>query len=195
LYHTIDEQVHNPDGCTLTWCQVLYADASTTPDHPSLPPRTASLGVFFVNPQVQPMHTIYIKAFMTGVGSVLMAEAVALALAATVNDALNFNNTSFLSDCQQLVHFLNDKDQTNPLEVFANCSARRRSKIFKVNRNLISTTDNLAKQASSVSSSNSSVFDFKPVCSNSAHDQHCPVMEALMSINLNSVSILAARYC
>jgi hypothetical protein len=141
------------------------------------------------------MHTIYIKAFMTGVGSVLMAEAVALALAATVNDALNFNNTSFLSDCQQLVHFLNDKDQTNPLEVFANCSARRRSKIFKVNRNLISTADNLAKQASSVSSSNSSVFDFKPVCSNSAHDQHCPVMEALMSINLNSVSILAARYC
>jgi len=98
------------------------------------------------------------------------AEAAALALAATVNDALNINNTTFLSDCQQLVHFLNDKDQTIPpewkIKLFANCSAHRRSKIFKVNRNLNSTVDNLVEQASSASVSNSSVFDFEPVCSN-----------------------------
>jgi hypothetical protein len=43
-----------------------------------------------------------------------MAEAAALALASTINDRLNFNNTSFLSDCQQLVQFLNAIDQTNP---------------------------------------------------------------------------------
>lgn len=71
----------------------------TTPDQPSLPPRmTGLLGVFFVNTQV----TIYIKALARGVDSMLMAEAAALALAAAVNDRLNFSNTSFLSDCQQV---------------------------------------------------------------------------------------------
>lgn len=60
------------------------------------------------------MHAIYIKAVMTNAASVLMAEVAALALAATVNDAFNINNTTFLSDCRQLVHFLNDADQTNP---------------------------------------------------------------------------------
>jgi hypothetical protein len=107
-----------------------YADASTTPDHPSMQPRMAGLGVFFLNTQVQPVHAIYIKAVMINAASVLMAEAAALALAATVNDvmaeaaalalaatvndALNINDATFLSDCQQLVHFLNDADQTNP---------------------------------------------------------------------------------
>jgi len=38
------------------------------------------LGIFFVNPQVQPTQTIYIKAHVSGVHSVLMAEAAALAL-------------------------------------------------------------------------------------------------------------------
>jgi hypothetical protein len=43
-----------------------------------------------------------------------MAEAAALALAARVNESLNFDNTTFLSDCQQLVHFLNQQDHTHP---------------------------------------------------------------------------------
>ena len=93
---------------------------------------------------VQPVHAICIKAVMTNAASVLMTEAAALALAATVNDALNINNTTFLSDCQQLVHFLNDADQTNPsdwrikyfTQLFANCAGQRRQKIYKVNRQL-----------------------------------------------------------
>jgi hypothetical protein len=36
-----------------------YTDASTTPDHQPLASRTASLGVFFVNTQVQPIQKIY----------------------------------------------------------------------------------------------------------------------------------------
>ena len=51
---------------------------------------------------------------MSGDQSVLMAEAAALALAAVLNDALNFDNTAFLSDCQQLVDFLNQNDHTHP---------------------------------------------------------------------------------
>lgn len=104
------------------WIQMLlliqgvrcYTDASLTPDHAPQPPRSAGLGIFFVNPQVRPTQTIYIKAHVSGVHSVLMAEAAALALAATISDHLNYTNTTFLSDCQQLVQFLNEDDQSHP---------------------------------------------------------------------------------
>jgi len=76
-----------------------YVDASTTPDHPSLPSRMAGLGIFFVNTQIQQAQTIYIKAHMSRAQSMIMAEAAALAIAAMVNHSLNFNNTVFLSDC------------------------------------------------------------------------------------------------
>ena len=77
-----------------------YVVASTTPNLPSLPSRMAGLGIFFVNTQIQPAQTIYIKAHMSRVQSMIMAEAAALAIAAMVNHSLNFNNTVFLSDCQ-----------------------------------------------------------------------------------------------
>ena len=69
----------------------------------------AGLGIFFVNTQIQQAQTIYIKAHMSRAQSVIMAEAAALAIAAMV-----FNNTVFLSDCQQLVGFLNQSDLTHP---------------------------------------------------------------------------------
>jgi hypothetical protein len=87
-----------------------YVDASTEPDRPSLPRRLPSLEIFFVNTQVQLAQTIYIKAHMPTTQSMIMAEAAALALTALVNNRLSFNNTAFLSDCQQLVHFLNSAD-------------------------------------------------------------------------------------
>jgi len=92
-----DGQVHDPllQGIT------CYADASTLPDHPSIPSRKAGIGVFIINNQMQPPQTIYIKALMTGSNSVLMAQAAALALAATVIDRLNFNNVDFLFRCSR----------------------------------------------------------------------------------------------
>jgi hypothetical protein len=36
-----------------------------------------------------------------------MAEAASLAFASTVIDSLNLNNVNYLSDREQLVHFLN----------------------------------------------------------------------------------------
>jgi hypothetical protein len=60
----------------------------------------ADIGILFVDTQVQPAQTIFIKAQLAGVQSVLMAEVAALALNAQVNDSLNFDNTTFLSDCQ-----------------------------------------------------------------------------------------------
>lgn len=149
-----------------------YADASTPPDQLSLTPKMAGLGIFFVNTQVQLAQTIYIKAVMTSVDSVLMAEAAALALAATVNDRLNFNNTSFLSDCQQLVQFLNAADHSNPpdwkikffTQLFVNHSQNRGSNIYKISRTLNRTADTLAKQAYTLSQSNSTPCEPVLVC-------------------------------
>ena len=73
-----------------------YADASLLPDQILSPPRTAGLGIFLVNTQVQPAQTIYIKALMTATTSVLMAEAAARALAAIVTDCLGLQQVTFL---------------------------------------------------------------------------------------------------
>jgi len=69
---------------------------------------------FLLSTPVHPLRTIYIKAVMTDSNSVVIAEAVALALAAIVTDRMNFNHTNFLLDNQQLVQFLNTSDQSNP---------------------------------------------------------------------------------
>jgi len=175
-----------------------YVDASTAPDHPSLPPRMAGLGIFFVNTQVQPAQMIYIKAQMSGTHSVLMAEAAALALAAVLNDALNFNNTAFLSDCQQLVDFLSLNDHTHPpdwrikffTQLFINCSARSHAQIFKISRNLNSTADSLARQALSTTGST-----LEPACSYLHHHHQCPLSVALTSVNMQAVNILSASCC
>jgi len=64
--------------------------------------------------QVQPPQGIYIKAKLVGCTSVLMAEAASLVLASTLIDKLNLGTTTFLSDCEQLVHFFNQDDDSNP---------------------------------------------------------------------------------
>jgi ribonuclease HI len=74
------------------------------------------------------------------------SEAAALALAAFVNDFLNFDNTSFLSDSQQLVQFLNATGQSSPHNWRI-----KYSKVYYISRNLNTTNDSLAKQAFSIS--------------------------------------------
>lgn len=76
-----------------------YVDASTLPDHPTMPPRQAGLGILIVNVQVQPTQTIYVQAKLAECTSALMAKAVSLAFAATVAETLNLSNVNFLSDC------------------------------------------------------------------------------------------------
>ncbi|XP_066323836.1 AUGMIN subunit 1-like [Miscanthus floridulus] len=43
-----------------------------------------------------------------------MAEAASLAIASLVTHSLNINYCNYLSDCEQLVHFLNMADLSNP---------------------------------------------------------------------------------
>lgn len=51
---------------------------------------------------------------MTQTHSVIMAEAAAMALAAKLMNVLNFNDVCYLSDCSQLVQFLNVEDLSHP---------------------------------------------------------------------------------
>jgi len=136
-----------------------YTDASVTPDLPSFPPRAAGIDLFIINTQVNPAQTIYIKAKMTRATSVLMAEAAAIALAAIVTDRLHLQQINFLSDNQQLVHFLNAEDQANPpdwrikhfTQVFTNHTRQGNRRVFKIQRSQDRIADNLARQALSQS--------------------------------------------
>jgi len=58
---------------------ICYNDTSLTPDSLGLNLRDAGLGIMFVNMQVHPPNTLYIKAIMKDVSSVIMVEAGALA--------------------------------------------------------------------------------------------------------------------
>lgn len=132
-----------------------YVDSSTPPEDLSPQPRTAGLGIFIINFQAQPTQTIYIKAQLSGCSSVLMAEAASLALVASITQALNINSCNYLSDCQQLVHFMNNKDSTNPpnwriqpfTKVFTNTTRLQATRIFKISRSQNTTADVLERQA------------------------------------------------
>ena len=151
-----------------------------------------------MNMQVQPPQHIYIKATMLESTSVLMAEAAALALAATVTERLHLQHTNFLTDNQELVLFLNASDHSNPpdwrikhfTQLFVNYTKQRTTEIFKISRNLNQTADTLARQA--VLDSESTTLNLSSTCSNSAHVSQCPLIAALQSVAINSVTILTA---
>jgi len=147
------------------------------------------------------VQTIYIKAIMKDTTFVLMAEAVALALATTITNLLGLQQVSFLSDNQQLVHFLNAPNQANPpdrrikyyTQTFANLSTVVVNRIHRIKRDQNCMADTLARQSFiQMQSSSSSTF----ICTYS-HAEHvqCSLREALLPIALHSVSILTASCC
>lgn len=84
-----------------------------------------------------------------------MAEAASLALASVITDKLSMIGVNFLSDSEQLVHFLNKEDLSSPpdwrikpfTQIFINISTAKASKIYKIQRGLNATADSLARQA------------------------------------------------
>ena len=75
-----------------------YTDASTSPDMQQQVRRTAGLGVLIVNNHQQPTSSIYIKAVVTNINSVLMAEASASHGVSGINPYCNEHHQSSLSD-------------------------------------------------------------------------------------------------
>jgi hypothetical protein len=89
------------------------------------------------------------KAKLQGCTFVIMAEAASLALASTISSRLNLAG---MSDCQQLGHFINGEDLSNPpdwrikhlTQLFYNHSSNSSSKLYKVQRRLNTIADTLA---------------------------------------------------
>lgn len=175
-----------------------FIDASTTPDHLNPQTRTAGLGIFILNLQEQPSQSIFIKARLSVCTSVLVAEAASLAFAASIVQALNITNCTYLSDCQQLVHFLNMEDSSNPpywrikpfTQLFHNISSSQASRIYKISRSQNTTADALARQALS-----SQITQLQISCTNRACDNQCSVLQALHLVGLSDVTVLTAVCC
>jgi hypothetical protein len=125
-------------------------------------------------------------------------RSAALALAASINDCLNFDNTTFLSDSQLLVHFLNAPDQNHPpdwrakpyTQMFMNAAQVRQGKVFKFDRSMNTTAHVLARQALATSALTDATF--QPVCSYAMHDTQCSLLETLSDIQIQSVRLIAA---
>jgi hypothetical protein len=77
-----------------------YVYAAVVPDNQNTNTNNAGLGIFILNFQVQPLQAIYVKAKLHNCHSVLMGEAAALALGATIVKALQIQSCNFLSDSQ-----------------------------------------------------------------------------------------------
>ncbi|OQU90593.1 hypothetical protein SORBI_3001G004550 [Sorghum bicolor] len=111
---------------------------------------------------------------------------------------MNISDCHFLSDCQQLVYFLNREDITNPpdwrikpfTQIFANCVTNRQSYLHKIHRSLNSTADSLARQAYS-----SDTLQFESHCSSVHCGTICSVLQALFNVDLPHVNIIVVSWC
>jgi len=156
------------------------------------------LGIFILNLQATPIQYIHIQARLQICTFVLMAESAALVLAALIVSMLNITEYSFLSDCEQSVHFINSMGHSNPpdwrikpfTQVFSNLYRANSSKLLKISRNLNSTADALARQALSSQS-----IGLQSWCSHQHGLDHCFISQALHSVDLRNVLILTARCC
>jgi hypothetical protein len=84
-----------------------YSDASTAPDLSPNEIRSAGIGIFITNTQLQPPLSITIKAALNASPSVFVAEAAALALGATLLHIMQLNPVNFFTDNQLLSHYIN----------------------------------------------------------------------------------------
>jgi hypothetical protein len=138
---------------------------------------------------------------MTGTTSVLMAEAAALALAASVLSSLNISRPNFLMDNQQLVTFLNGQDHASPplwdikpyTQRFINANSTMHGKVYKIPRKLNVIAHILASQA--VNSTSLLPLDDRISCTSQHHVTECPLRVALNSVPWEAFSLIAASCC
>jgi hypothetical protein len=166
-----------------------YADASTAPDTSIHNPRVAGIGVFIINNQSQPPQQIYIKAKMSHTTSVIMVEVAALALTTRVTDYLQLSHTTFLSDNQQLVRFMNGADLSNPpdwrmkpfTQIIRNSTRQTNASILHISREHNLTADLLAKHALADSEAHIEAHSTHTscLCNNQAHVNQCPLVHAI----------------
>lgn len=117
-------------------------------------------------------HSIYVKARITAVQSVLMAEAAAITLAAKTISLLNITAANYIRDNKLLVNMLSSHSPSGlqewtlkPLLIeFKSNNRGVRHQVYKIHRSQNITSPSLASQARTFSS-NFPLF----VCSNLIH--------------------------
>jgi len=125
------------------------------------------------------LKAIYIKAQLNNYHSILIGEAAALALGATIVKALQLHSCNFLSDSQQLVHFLHQDQQDHPQQwrikpftrSYSNIAGTLQAQLFKISRKANINTDTLATQAQS-STPSSQAFH----CNRSQYGSICSLL-------------------
>jgi hypothetical protein len=130
-----------------------------------------------------------------------MLALLFLALAVQVALHMDLTSISFLSDNEQLVKFLDSPDHSHPpdwrikhfTQMFSNHAILRDLKIHEISRNLNITADALARQA--LLDLDSQNIISATHCSYESHVQQCTVLQALLSVSLNHVTLLSARCC
>ena len=167
-----------------------FSGASIDPDNNSFNATKAGLGIKY-----------FIKAQINQATSVLMTEAVTIALAARITSLLGIRDASFLTDSQLLVPFFNGSELCTPprwdikpfTQSFLNAVAGSNSKVFKIDRHLNTTAHLLANQAFRYSEPQCNHRTFS--CTNANHDCSCPLIMALQNVPLDLYSLIAASYC
>lgn len=130
-----------------------YTDASTTPDLLNHDLRRAGLGIFIFDPRCN--SKFYIKAHVCNITSVIMAEAAALAFAATACCSLQIGDISFLTDNQLLVSYFNGSDLSFPphwgikpfTQSFLNSVNNKKVQVLKIQRSMNVTAHSLAQSS------------------------------------------------
>jgi len=178
-----------------------YTDAATLPDNNTFVTKQADLGVFIINTEENPPTSIFIKAFMQESSSVLMAESAALALATNLLNQIQCRRSIILYDNQQLVHFLNEPNHSNPpdwriksyTQSAANLLSNNSLQVRRIKRSRNQMADSLARHAFQAIRSNNLEYYYS--CTNPSHANDCPILRVINSVTISTVMVLSPSCC
>jgi hypothetical protein len=134
--------------------------------------------------------------------SVFVAEAVALALGATLLHIMHLNPLHFFIDNQLLSHYINStghldipdwRDVAYTHTHTISSSLTGASKVFNISRNHNHMANSLAKEGLELIQSNSLQLD--STCTNPSHARGCPLLRALQLVTINSVMAFTTYCC
>ena len=151
--------------------------------------------------QVQPPHSIFIRAALQQCSSVLMAEAATLALATRISKHLHLHHITILSDNQQLVHYMNGPNLDNPPDwrikplthMAANALQESSTVMRRLGRRQNQMADLLARQAFTDRQYDHNHCNV--ACAYEPHVHECPLHTVLQLVTINSVMVLTASCC
>ncbi|KAK3139475.1 hypothetical protein QOZ80_5AG0383870 [Eleusine coracana subsp. coracana] len=163
-----------------------FTDAALPLSHQVNMPNRAGIGVFITMPGAA-CPTIAAIATAQHAASALQAEAMAILLASKMLKALNFTEITYATDSQILANTLQQDDfvlhpgewRLRPLLYeFKNNNKLINYSVIKVHRDNNTSAHQLAASAIRSSASSQCVYS----CSHVAHNQQCPVLDALQSV-------------